>query len=262
MNAINRDSGYVQHNLGIMGGYWSWYIAYQTIAQQLQKVLHFFCSQLGILFFRCWPFSWNTRETSMSSCLPYVWKLWNKHKLPSTNFPLLLNCRIGTFQIWRHKPLHNIHFNCRLKSDGFFWYFCHGQPGWWGGVRGGVVCCWGGFFFCFLKPVKIPKSIKFVGMKFNQGTHFESNEIVIVQGSCQVGGGLDQREECSRIAPPQNGNGIARKLFLPRKMENMCFLCYSGGLHVGAVEDNGGKPCQAIIQLYKIQSTSDQPRLW
>ena len=55
-------------------------------------------------------------------------------------------------------------------------------------------------------------------MKFNQGTHFESNEIVIVQGSCQVGGGLDQREECSRIAPPQNGNGIARKLFLPRKI--------------------------------------------
>ena len=43
------------------------------------------------------------------------------------------------------------------------------------------------------------------------------------------------------------------------KMENMC-LCNSGGLHVGAVEDNGGKPCQAIIQLYKIQSTSDQPR--
>ena len=113
-----------------------------------------------------------------------------------------------------------------------------------------------------MKPVEIPKSSKFVGMKFNQGTHFESNEIATVQGSCQVGGGLDQREECSRIAPPQNGNGIARKLFLPRKMENMCFLCYSGGLHVGAVEDNGGKPCQAIIQLYKIQSTSDQPRLY
>ena len=65
-----------------------------------------------------------------------------------------------------------------------------------------------------MKPVETPKSSKFVGMKLNQGTHFESNEIVIVQGSCQVGGGLDQREECSRIAPPQNGNGIARKLFL------------------------------------------------
>ena len=75
-----------------------------------------------------------------------------------------------------------------------------------------------------MKLVEIPKSSKFVGMKFNQGTHFESNEIVIVQGSCQVGGGLDQREECSRIAPPQNGNGIACKLFLPRKMENCAYV--------------------------------------
>ena len=86
--------------------------------------------------------------------------------------------------------------NCRLKSDGLVWHFWHGQPGGRGGVWGGVVSCWGvRLLHLGLKTFKLLN---------------DCFQIVTVQGSGQAGGGLDQWEEFSRVAPPQDGNGTDR----------------------------------------------------